>query len=55
MLTSRPPKPLIYGRNVLVERNVDQLIFRVETVEGLLMKYSVLCVVSGHHEGDNIV
>jgi hypothetical protein len=24
-------------------------------IEGLLMKYSVLCGVSGHHDGDNIV
>ena len=44
---------VIYRYNV--EGNVDQLKFRVEMVEGLLMKYSVLCGVSGHHEGDSIV
>jgi hypothetical protein len=44
---------VIYRYNV--ERNVDQLKFRVEMVEGLLMKYSVLCGLSAHQEGDNIV
>jgi len=33
----------------------DHLKFRIDLVEGLLVKYSVLQGVSGHHDGDGIV
>jgi hypothetical protein len=32
---------------------VDHLKFRLDLVEGLLVKYSVQCEVSNHHVGDN--
>lgn len=34
---------------------VDHLKFRIDLVEGFLVKYSVLHGGSGHHDGDNIV
>jgi len=43
---------VIYRQNV--GQNVDHLKFRIDLVEGLLMKYSTLCGVSGHRDGDNI-
>jgi len=37
------------------EQNIDRLKFRIDLVEGLLVKYSVLCGVSGQHDGGNII
>ena len=42
---------LYFSRNQIV----DQLKFRTDLVEGLLVKYSVLHGVSGHHNGDGTV
>jgi hypothetical protein len=44
---------VIYRQNV--GKNVDHPKFRNYFVEGLLVKYSVLCRASGHHNGGNIV
>ena len=44
---------VIYTQNE--EQNVDRLKFRIDLVEGLLVKYAVLCGVSGQHDGGNIV
>jgi hypothetical protein len=44
---------VIYRQNI--ELNVDHLKFRVEFIEGFLVKYSVLRGMSGQHDGDNIV
>ena len=38
---------------VIYRQNVDHLKFRIDFVEGLLVKYSVHHGVSGHHDGDN--
>lgn len=35
-----------------VERNVDHLKYRIDLVEGLLVKYSVQHGGSGHHDDD---
>jgi len=42
---------LYFSRNKIA----DHLKFRIDLVEGLLVKYSVLHGVSGHHDGDGIV
>jgi hypothetical protein len=44
---------VIYTQNI--GRNIDHLTFRVELVEGLLVKYSVQCKAPGHYDGDNTV
>jgi hypothetical protein len=44
---------VIYRQNV--RRNVDDLKFRNDFIEGLLVKYSVLCGMSGHHDDDIII
>jgi hypothetical protein len=44
---------VIYRQNV--GRNIDHLTFRIELVEGLLVKYSVQRKVPDHHDGDNTV
>jgi len=44
---------VIYRQNL--ERNVDHLKFMIDLVEVLLVKYSILRGVSGHHDGDNNV
>jgi hypothetical protein len=43
---------VIYRQNI--GRNIDQLTFRIELVEGLLVKHSVQRKVPGHHDGDAI-
>lgn len=40
-----------FSRNQIV----DHLKFRTDLVEGLLVKYSVLHGVSGHHDGEDII
>jgi len=40
-----------FSRNQIV----DHLKFRTDLVEGLLVKYSVLHGVSGHHDGEGII
>jgi hypothetical protein len=42
-----------YKQNV--GRKVDHLKFRIDLVERLLVKHSMLCGMSGHHDGDNTV
>ena len=44
---------VIYTQNE--EQNVDGLKFRIDLVEGLLLKNSVLRRVSVHHDGEIIV
>jgi hypothetical protein len=51
--TKRQVSEVIYRQNV--ERNVDHLKLRIDLVEGLLVKYSIQRVVSGHSDGDNTV
>jgi len=51
--TKRQGSEVIYRQNV--ERNVDYLKFRIDLVQGLLVKYSILREVSGHCDGDNTV
>jgi hypothetical protein len=44
---------LFIGKNV--EQNVDYVqLVAIDMFEGLLVKYAVLCGVSGHRDGDNI-
>jgi len=42
-----------YRQNV--EQKVDHLKFRIDLVEGLLVKHSMLHGMSGHHDGDNTI
>jgi len=42
---------VIYTQNE--EQNIDRLKFRIDLVEGLLVKYSVLHGVSAHDSGNN--
>jgi hypothetical protein len=49
-IVHRPSLRLYLSQNQLV----DYLKFRIDLVEGFLVKYSVLHGWSGHHDGDNI-
>jgi hypothetical protein len=44
---------VIYRQDI--GRNIGHLTFRIELIEGLLVKYSVQPKVPGHHDGDNTV
>jgi hypothetical protein len=44
---------VVYRQNI--GQNIDHLTFRIQLVEGLLVKYSVQCRVPGHHDGDNTI
>jgi hypothetical protein len=44
---------VIYRQNV--EQKVDHLKFRIDLVEGLLVKHSMLHGMSGHHDGNNTI
>jgi hypothetical protein len=48
--TERQGSEVIYRQNL--ERNIDNLKFRIDLIEDLV-KYSILRGVSGHHDGDN--
>lgn len=44
---------ITYRQNV--GRKVDHFKFRTDLVKRLLVQHSILCGISGHHDGDNTV